>query len=246
MLLIGARSPARTDQSGDLVTLARQDRFALGRPLGQVWLLPPAPVDRRPTSSRRGTARPASPRSTPSPPPTRRPTGTRSWSSTTGCWRLAPSPVVRLNRAVCGRQGARPRAGPAGARGSGERPSASRTYFLLGAVTAQLLWEQGDLERARQCLERALEQPCTAPERRALERRLGRRPSWPVARTLVTPVSRVWPLEEPALSRSTSGSRWRRRRSTARRRTTRRAARTSSPPRRCRRSRRRDTRPQRP
>ena len=104
LLLHDARRETRVDARGDLVLLADQDRSQLG----------PGP-DRRgrrpgraspPAGRQHGSARPLSGPEPPSPPCTTRrprrptPTGPRSSPSTASCCRIAPTPVVELNRAV--------------------------------------------------------------------------------------------------------------------------------------------------
>ena len=80
---------------------------------------------------------------------------------------MNPSPVVALNRAVAV---ARVH-GPEAALRAIE-PLALREYYLLLAVRGHLLLELGLCERAASCFRSALECPCSAPERRFLQRRL--------------------------------------------------------------------------
>jgi RNA polymerase sigma-70 factor, ECF subfamily len=83
---------------------------------------------------------------------------------------LAPSPIVALNRvvAISKVEGAQP------ALDSLEKLSddpALRNYYLLPAVKGQLLLDLGQQDAARQCYAQALERPCSAPERRFLQRK---------------------------------------------------------------------------
>ena len=99
MLLHDARRASRVDDAGDLVPLEDQDRSAWDR--AQIAEAV-AVLDRRcaaagPASTR---CRPPSRRCTPRRPTRRRPTGRRSPRCTRELARLAPGPVVELNRAV--------------------------------------------------------------------------------------------------------------------------------------------------
>ena len=85
MLLLDARRPARVTASGDLVTLAEQDR--------RLWTAPWSPREPRCSTRRSGrgtgsaptSCRPPSPRCTTARRPRRTPTGLRC-SGCTGCW----------------------------------------------------------------------------------------------------------------------------------------------------------------
>ena len=170
MLFLGARTPARRDATGDLVPLAAQDRtqwrrswLACGfdhfqRSIGGAAMTPyhieaaiaslhAAAPDYAATDWRRIR---------------------REYDR---LQELAPSPIVRLNRAVAVGKVEGPEAGLRALAGLDE-DKALDDYFLLGAVRAQLHWERGDFAAAAQALEHALTQPCSDPERRLLERRL--------------------------------------------------------------------------
>lgn len=82
---------------------------------------------------------------------------------------LAPSPVVTLNRAVAVARCHGPAAGLRALDAAAQHPSL-RGYALLFAVRAELRRECGDAAGARSDYARALELPCTRPERRFLER----------------------------------------------------------------------------
>ncbi len=99
MLLTDARRPARTAPDGSLVPLAEQDRTLWDRePSPRASRSSPTPC--RAARSARTSSRPPSPPSTTRPPPPRTPTGRRSSPSTRLLERVAPNPMVTLNRAV--------------------------------------------------------------------------------------------------------------------------------------------------
>jgi len=84
---------------------------------------------------------------------------------------LNPSPVIRLNRAVALSRVDGPAAGLAAIAALEDEPALAN-YYLLPAVTAHLQTELGERDRAIASYERALERPCTEPERRFLRTRL--------------------------------------------------------------------------
>ena len=84
---------------------------------------------------------------------------------------LSPSPVVELNRAVVVAKVNGPEAALAVLRQL-EGNRALRNYYLLPAVQGQLLLEIGDKAGASEYLGRALDCPCSEPERRFLRRKL--------------------------------------------------------------------------
>ena len=84
---------------------------------------------------------------------------------------LNPSPVIQLNRAVALSRVEGPAAGLAAMTALEDEPALAN-YYLLPAVAARLYAELGERERAIASYERALERPCTAPERRFLKTRL--------------------------------------------------------------------------
>ncbi len=170
MLLLGARLPARTDAAGDLVPLAQQDR----RQWDRTWLQCGfhhfrASIGGDELSAYHCEAAIASVHA-----------AAAAYADTD--WQrilaeydrllaLQPSPIVRLNRAVAVGKVHGAAAGLAALDGlAGDK--LLDDYFLLGAVTAQLHWERGDHAHAIVALEGALQQPCSEPERRWLERRL--------------------------------------------------------------------------
>jgi len=170
MLMLGARMPARTDERGDLVTLAQQDRSRWNRH----WLACGFHHFKLSIGGERMTAWhcEAAIASTHAIAPTYADTDwQRILTEYDRLQAIAPSPIVQLNRAVAVGKVHGAHAGLQELAGL-ERDKALDDYFLLGAVTAQLHWERGDHERAADALRSALAQPCSEPERRLLERRL--------------------------------------------------------------------------
>lgn len=170
MLLLGARIPARTDEHGDLVPLALQDRSLWDR----TWLgcgfhhFRASLAGDELTAYHCEAAIASVHAAAPDYAATDWPRILREYDRLLV---IAPSPVVRLNRAVAVGKVHGAEAGLRELDGlDGDR--ALDDYFLLGAVQAQLSWELGDLAAALRALEQALSQPCSAPERRLLERRL--------------------------------------------------------------------------
>jgi len=170
MLLLGARMPARTDERGDLVTLAQQDRSRWDRR----WLQSgfhhlKAAIGGERYTAYHCEARIASLHAIASS------YEATDWGAILGEYdrmlAIAPSPVVQLNRAVAVSKVHGAEAGLRALDGLSGHKSLD-DYFLLDAVTAQLCWQLGDHERAATSLEHALTQPCSAPERRLMERRL--------------------------------------------------------------------------
>ena len=170
MLLLGARMPARTDADDELVTLAQQDRSRWR----QDWIacgfhhlqcsiggerLTPYHCEAR-IASLHTVARTYA---------------DTDWSAILTEYdrllQMAPSPIVRLNRAVAVGKVHGASAGLQALTGL-ERERDLDDYFLLGAVTAQLHWELRRHDAAASALARALTQPCSEPERRLLQRRL--------------------------------------------------------------------------
>ncbi len=170
MLFLGARMPARVDASGDLVPLAQQDRSHWNR----TWLAYGFEHFRHSIGGERLTAYhcEAAIASVHAAATTYADTDwPRILREYDRLLQIGPSPVVRLNRAVAvgkvhgAAAGLQALAGLAG-------DKALDDYFLLGAVTAQLHWELGACAAAAAELRAALQQPCSEPERRLLERRL--------------------------------------------------------------------------
>lgn len=170
MLFLGARTPARRDAAGDLVPLAQQDRSRWRR----TWLHCAFDHFRRSIGGPAMTAYhvEAAIASVHATAPTYAAT---DWSRILREYdrllTMAPSPIVRLNRAVAVGKVDGPEAGLQALDGLDD-DKALDDYFLLGAVRGQLHWERGDFAAAAAALERALTQPCSDPERRLLERRL--------------------------------------------------------------------------
>ncbi len=170
MLFLGARSPARCDENGDLVPLAAQDRSRWNR----VWIEHGFRAFRDSIGGSTITAFhvEAAIASLHAAAPSYAATNwQRILQEYDRLLALLPSPVVRLNRAVAVGKVHGPHAGLLALAGLDDE-AALDEYFLLGAVKAQLHWELGELPAAIAALERALTQPCTEPERRLLERRL--------------------------------------------------------------------------
>lgn len=88
-------------------------------------------------------------------------------------YKLEPTPIVLLNRAIAISRAEGPRAGLA-ALEQIDAHQALRNYHLLPAVAAELWKQAGDRERAAQSYQRALECPCSAPERTFLKTQLQR------------------------------------------------------------------------
>lgn len=170
MLMLGARMPAQADEHGDPITLANQDRTrwdlhwlrcgfhhfqqSIGGPELTAYHCEAAIASTHAIATSYAET---------------------DWQRILGEYdrlmTIAPSPVVQLNRAVAAGKVHGAAAGLRELDGL-EDNKALRDYFLVGAVTAQLHWECGDHARAEAALQQALEQPCSAPERRLLERRL--------------------------------------------------------------------------
>lgn len=88
-------------------------------------------------------------------------------------YKLEPTPIVLLNRAIAISRAHGPQAGLA-ALEQIDTHNALRNYHLLPAVAAELWKQAGDRERAADSYRRALECPCSAPERTFLESQLQR------------------------------------------------------------------------
>ena len=81
-----------------------------------------------------------------------------------------PSPVIALNRAVALAMTAGPAQGLAALEAVESHP-AMADYYLLPAMKGEFLLLEGDRRAAAACFARALEMPCSAPEKRLLESR---------------------------------------------------------------------------
>ena len=84
---------------------------------------------------------------------------------------LNPSPVIRLNRAVALSRVEGPAAALAVLQPLESEPALAN-YYLLPSVVGRMFAELGDHARATASYQRALERPCSEPERRFLQRRL--------------------------------------------------------------------------
>ena len=80
---------------------------------------------------------------------------------------LNPSPVIQLNRAVAVSRVAGPAAALRALQPLEHEPALAN-YYLLPSVAGRLFAELGEPARAIACFRRALERPCSAPERRFL------------------------------------------------------------------------------
>ena len=88
-------------------------------------------------------------------------------------YKLEPTPVVLLNRAIAIASCDGPHAG-LNALEQIDAHHALRNYHLLPAVAAEFWKQAGDTQRAAEAYERALECPCSAPERAFLQAQLQR------------------------------------------------------------------------
>lgn len=170
MLLLGARMPARTNEHGDVITLAQQERTLWDRD----WIACGFHHFKLSISGREMTAYhiEAAIASTHAIAQTYADTDwQRILAEYDRLMQVAPSVVVRLNRAVAVGKVHGATAGLQALDGL-DRDKALDDYFLLGAVTAQLHWQRGDHAAAIKALQKALSQPCSEPERRLLEQRL--------------------------------------------------------------------------
>lgn len=170
MLLLGARIPARTDAAGDLIPLAQQDRALWDRR----WLTCGFHHFKLSISGLELTAYHCE-AAIASNHAIAKTYADTDWQVILNEYdrllTIAPSPVVQLNRAVAVGKVHGAKAGLQALEGL-EHNQSLNDYFLLGAVTAQLHWQRGDYANATQALLRALNQPCSAPERRLLQQRL--------------------------------------------------------------------------
>ncbi len=170
MLLQGARLPARTDAAGDLLTLARQDRSLWDRD----WLrrgfshFDASMEGNELTAYHLEAAIAACHAAAPTYAQT-------DWAQILKHYdqllRLKDSPVVLLNRAVA----------VAKVNGLGEalceldrllELPTLKSYYLLPATRAQILWAQGEHSQAAASFRQALALDCSEPERQLLLRRL--------------------------------------------------------------------------
>ncbi len=172
MMLQAARLPARTQQDGTLAVLAEQDRelwdrklitlgmrhfgeSAAGNTITTYHLQAEIAAIHAISASERETDWP------------------KLVELYDDLYKLEPTPVVLLNRAIAISRAEGPHAGLA-ALEQIDAHHALRNYHLLPAVAAELWKQAGDRERAVQSYQRALECPCSAPERTFLETQLQR------------------------------------------------------------------------
>jgi RNA polymerase sigma-70 factor (ECF subfamily) len=170
MLLHDARSPARTDAAGDLVPLEEQDRgrWDRDRIAEGIAVLDAALARRRPGPYQVQAAIAACHAGAPTAEATDWPQIALLYGELA---RMAPGPVVELNRAVAVAMAEGPRAGLAlveSLAAAGELAD----YHLLPATRADLLRRLGERERAADSYREALRLAPTEAERRFLERRL--------------------------------------------------------------------------
>jgi len=170
MLFQASRLPARCDAEGALVLLADQDRrrwdrALIGRALGH---LERCAAGERATAYHLEAGIAACHAMAPSYAAT-------DWAQILALYgdrlALAPSPVVVLNRAVALSMVQGPRAGIAALAEVADDPRL-RGYYLLPATLADLWLRCGDRQTAAAHYRRALELPCSEPERRFLLRQL--------------------------------------------------------------------------
>jgi RNA polymerase sigma-70 factor (ECF subfamily) len=79
--------------------------------------------------------------------------------------------VIALNRAVAVAKWRGPEAGLRAIEEISEHP-ALQHYYLLPATLGELWSELGDVQKAAEFYQQALDQPCSEPERRFLAKRL--------------------------------------------------------------------------
>jgi RNA polymerase sigma-70 factor (ECF subfamily) len=170
MYLLGARLPARVEAQGEVLTLVHQDRSRWNAR----WLAAGFDHFRRSIAGEELTALHAE--AAIASLHARAPDADRTdWPAIQREYdrllTLRDDPVVRLNRAVAIAKTEGPAAGLAALDElAAEGPLAA--YSLRLATRAQFCWLLGRHAEAEQALLGALAFPCSAPERRLLERRL--------------------------------------------------------------------------
>jgi RNA polymerase sigma-70 factor, ECF subfamily len=171
MVLHHARSDARVDAAGDLVTLEDQDRARWDTAaIGEACTVLDAAVRLgRPGPYQVMAAIAACHASAATP-------GATDWAEIAALYarlsQLVPSPVVALNRAVAVAMADGPAAGLRLVEQL-EQSDALAGYYLLSATRADLLRRLGRSEQAAAAYRRALELAPTDAERRYLAKRLG-------------------------------------------------------------------------
>jgi RNA polymerase sigma-70 factor (ECF subfamily) len=170
MLLQASRVPARVDEAGDVLLLAEQDRGVwdqelIGRGLRH---LDRAASGRTITAYHVEAAIAAAHAVAVDDAAT-------DWGYVVRLYddllAIKASPVVELNRAIALAMAEGPTAGIAAIERIEQDPALAR-YYLLPAALGRLWLEAGNPERAARYFEEALTRPCSAPERRFLERQL--------------------------------------------------------------------------
>jgi RNA polymerase sigma-70 factor (ECF subfamily) len=170
MLLQASRLPARVDEAGDVLLLAEQDRGSwdqelIGRGLRH---LERAASGRTITAYHVEAAIAAAHAVAVNDDAT-------DWGYIVRLYddllAVKPSPVVELNRAIALAMAEGPTVGIAAIERIESDPALAR-YCLLPAALGRLWLEAGNPERAARYFEEALTRPCSAPERRFLERQL--------------------------------------------------------------------------
>ena len=170
MLLQGARLPARADASGDLLTLAQQDRsrWDAGWVHEGLQRLAQAMTGSELTRYHVEAAIASCHAVAPDYAAT-------DWAAILRHYErlrvLAPSAVVELNRAVAVAKVEGARAGLAALRAAGLEVALAG-YALLPATEGMLRWQLGELAVAATCFAAALELPGSEPEKSLLRARL--------------------------------------------------------------------------
>ncbi len=172
MLLQASRLPARVDDAGDLLLLSEQDRARWDRELIAEGMehLERAASGNEVTPYHVEAAIAAA-------HAVARDEASTDWSVIVRLYddllALKPSPVVALNRAIARAMAEGPDAGIAAIERIESDPALAH-YYLLPAALGGLWLKRGDPVRAARHYHEALTRPCSAPERRFLEKQLAR------------------------------------------------------------------------
>jgi RNA polymerase sigma-70 factor, ECF subfamily len=172
MMLQAARLPARTLEDGTLAVLAEQNRELWDRKLVALGMRHfGASAEGDTITTYHLQAEIAAVHATaPSDDATDWPKLVELYND---LYKLEPTPIVLLNRAIAISRCQGPHAGLT-ALEEIDAHNSLRNYHLLPAVAAELWKQAGDNQRAAQAYQRALECPCSAPERAFLETQLQR------------------------------------------------------------------------
>ncbi|RZQ65101.1 RNA polymerase sigma factor [Amycolatopsis suaedae] len=170
MLLQASRLPARTDSSGDLLLLDEQDRTRWDRAMiGEGTRLFAAACTGPELSAYHVEAAIALCHAAAEQPED------TDWARIVALYdqliELHPSPVARLNRAIAVSMVDGPAAGIAELEKLTGHPRLAG-YVLLPAALGALWLRADEPRKAAECYRRALELPCSEPQRRFIERRL--------------------------------------------------------------------------